>query len=241
MYAQDTAGDLDGAIKIYRGILAAAASNRAVLANAQYRLAQALLQKGDLDGAVQEFQRLAAGYAEYRELIGNLAGGHFGSLAANRKVTLGTIQNGRYNHAATGVQLTIPADCSVFLDTPSSDGGEMVVIGRQGIQISVWLIAENQQPGEQAALVQHDLENKPTQRPAGWKVRPESIRTGGVGNARWLSATADMTVSGVKVVEMVTWYRTTKVHAFFAGVVLPADLVKYESRFAELVSTAVVP
>ena len=47
IYAQQVAGDLDGAIKIYRQIVASNPPQREYAAQAQYLLVQALLQKGD--------------------------------------------------------------------------------------------------------------------------------------------------------------------------------------------------
>src|SRR4051812_30983492 len=98
MYAQDTSGDVDGAITIYRAIVASAQGNRGEQATAQYRLSQALLKKGDLDGAAREFQRLAANYSEYRTLISTLSGRAQGK---NSRFTRGTLVNGRYIHTAT--------------------------------------------------------------------------------------------------------------------------------------------
>jgi tetratricopeptide (TPR) repeat protein len=70
LYSQNAAGNLDAAIQKYRQILASNPSERPVAAQAQYRLAQALLQKGDLSGAAQEFQTLAVNYPESKDLIG---------------------------------------------------------------------------------------------------------------------------------------------------------------------------
>src|SRR5215471_6896151 len=74
IYAQETEGNLDNAILIYRQIVNSAPAQREVAAQAQYRLAQALLQKGDLATASKEFERLARDYADYQKLISNLAG-----------------------------------------------------------------------------------------------------------------------------------------------------------------------
>ena len=73
IYLQDTAGDLDAAIRTYRQILGSA-PQRDVGAQAQYRLAEALLRKGDLTGAAQEFQNLARVYPDQQTLIRRLAG-----------------------------------------------------------------------------------------------------------------------------------------------------------------------
>jgi hypothetical protein len=73
IYAQETEGKLDDAIQIYREIVNSAPNPREIGAQAQYRLAQALLQKGDTNGAAQEFSRLARDYSEYSGVISQLA------------------------------------------------------------------------------------------------------------------------------------------------------------------------
>ena len=73
IYTQETAGDLDGAITIYRQIVNSGNSPRDVAAQAQYRLAQSLLQKGDLANGATEFSNLARNYADYGKLISSLA------------------------------------------------------------------------------------------------------------------------------------------------------------------------
>jgi len=74
IYAQETEGNLDNAILIYRQIVNSAPAQRNLAAQAQYRLAQALLQKGDLATASKEFERLARDYADYGSLVSSLAG-----------------------------------------------------------------------------------------------------------------------------------------------------------------------
>ena len=69
IYDQETAGDLDGAIAIYHQIVNSGSSPRDVAAQAQYRLAQSLLQKGDLSNGAQEFSNLARNYADYGKLV----------------------------------------------------------------------------------------------------------------------------------------------------------------------------
>jgi hypothetical protein len=73
IFDQETAGDLDGAIAIYHQIVNSGSSPRDVAAQAQYRLAQSLLQKGDLPNGAQEFANLARNYADYGKLVSNLA------------------------------------------------------------------------------------------------------------------------------------------------------------------------
>jgi hypothetical protein len=69
IYAQETAGDLDGAIKIYHQIVDSHPIQREVAAQAQYRLGMTLLEKGDAAAASQEIQRLGWDFPDYKELI----------------------------------------------------------------------------------------------------------------------------------------------------------------------------
>jgi tetratricopeptide (TPR) repeat protein len=73
IYTQETAGDLDGAIQIYRQIVASGPAQHEIAAEAQYRMAEALVRKGDLTGAALEFQKLARDYSEYQALISRMA------------------------------------------------------------------------------------------------------------------------------------------------------------------------
>jgi hypothetical protein len=79
IYAQETAGDLDGAIKIFRQIVDSHPQQREIGAQAQYRLGMTLLAKGDSNGASQEIQRLGWDYPDYNALIAsaNKANGAF--------------------------------------------------------------------------------------------------------------------------------------------------------------------
>jgi len=69
IYTQETVGDLDGAIKIYRQIINSVSQSRTYAAQAQYRLAQCLLKKGENDEAVKAFEKLMQDYPEEKELV----------------------------------------------------------------------------------------------------------------------------------------------------------------------------
>src|SRR5260370_41153921 len=73
IFAQETEGNLDNAILIYRQIVNSAPSQRDLAAQAQYRLAQTLLQKGDLSNAAAEFSKLARDYSDYKNLVSSMA------------------------------------------------------------------------------------------------------------------------------------------------------------------------
>jgi hypothetical protein len=69
IYTQETVGDLDGAIKIYRQIVNSASQSRTYAAQAQYRLAQCLLKKGDKAEAAKAFEKLVQDFSEEKELV----------------------------------------------------------------------------------------------------------------------------------------------------------------------------
>lgn len=69
IYAEETVGDLDGAIKIYRQIVAKAKANRKFAAQAQYRLGHCLWKQGKKKEAKEAFQTLIKDFPEQAELL----------------------------------------------------------------------------------------------------------------------------------------------------------------------------
>jgi outer membrane protein assembly factor BamD (BamD/ComL family) len=68
IHAQETAGDLDGAIQIFRQV-AADVRNRALAAQAQFQLVLCMLQKGDRSAASKELDALARNFPEQPDLF----------------------------------------------------------------------------------------------------------------------------------------------------------------------------
>ncbi|HWB83802.1 MAG TPA: tetratricopeptide repeat protein [Bryobacteraceae bacterium] len=69
IYTQETVGDLDQAIEIYRQILSSSPAPRSYAAQAQYRLAQCLLQKDAKADAAREFKKVIEDYSEEKDLV----------------------------------------------------------------------------------------------------------------------------------------------------------------------------
>lgn len=69
IHAQETVGDLDGAIQIFRQVVASPNTNKQLAAQAQYQLVLCVLQKGDRPGANQELQLLEKNFADQPDLI----------------------------------------------------------------------------------------------------------------------------------------------------------------------------
>jgi tetratricopeptide (TPR) repeat protein len=243
IYAQDTAGNLDEAIAIYRRILGSGPAPRGVAATAQFRLTQALAQKGDLDAAQREFQTLTLVYAEYRDLIAALAKRLVAANLAQRAQRGIARDYTYYRHTATGAELTHMLGTSFQGDFDSFDGGQVAVFAGHFLAVSVWLKPQTQHPNDLAAAVRNDLAMAPGRRTDldGWTVRQESVRPGGGADRQWLSAVADYTDQGKKMVELLTWYRTTKSHVFFFARVPAEQLDANQSKFEKMVAAAVIP
>lgn len=75
IHNQDAAGSLDEAIAIFREVAGPRTADRALAAEAQYRLSQALLQKGDLTGASEAMVQLSANFPDQAERVSRLVGG----------------------------------------------------------------------------------------------------------------------------------------------------------------------
>jgi hypothetical protein len=133
IYDQETAGDLDGAIAVYHQIVNSGSSPRDVAAQAQYRLAQSLLQKGDLPNGAQEFSNLARNYADYGKLVSNLA------TQAKANTFFFNPSTGSVEERATADRLKAAmADLAVKQQALSSAGG-----GRGGRSMTFTATANN--------------------------------------------------------------------------------------------------
>lgn len=260
IYAQQTEGDLDGAIRIFRQVIASNPAQRSYGAQAQMHLAQALLQKGDLEAAAQEFATLSANYPEFREMIADMAGRMEGA-GKQRVFSLGTVMLSqgdpdRYRHNVTGVELTAPTGWSLEGDNESSGGGQMVRFSSSDIQadaLAVWMKPATAREADIAGMLRDGLARKAQDR-AGyidWKVRPESVQTRVVGGQQALSAIADYSeiggqasgtmTPGLKMVEYLIWVRSARNHICFFGRAKAADLAALQSGMDQLAATAVIP
>jgi hypothetical protein len=70
IHAQETAGDLDGAIAIFRQVASTASVNKPSAAQAQYQLVLCMLQKGDRAAAQKELAELERGFSDMPDLVG---------------------------------------------------------------------------------------------------------------------------------------------------------------------------
>ena len=241
IYAQSTAGDLDSAIQEYRAIVASNHSQRAVAAQAQYRLAQALLQKGNLTAAAQEFQILASNYGDYEDLIKSMASVN-AAVRVSQTAPIGTFENGRFHHNLTGIEFNAPAGWQLAYQSASS--GQCESVGFKdpvsGVEVSVWMRPEHIDAQEIDNWLDFSQARKHLDREDGWTLRSGSTRRT-VGGQKALSATADISGQGQQLVELMNWVASTNCFAQFWGQV-PVDKVSIlQNALDQVMSSAKIP
>jgi len=69
IHAQETVGDLDGAIQIFRQVVASPNTAKPLAAQAQYQLVLCMLQKGDRSGAGHELELLEKNFSDQPDLV----------------------------------------------------------------------------------------------------------------------------------------------------------------------------
>lgn len=247
IYAQETAGDPEVAMQIYRQITASAPAQSPVGAQAQFRIAEILLQKGDLSAASLEFNILATRYSENQTLIAKMAT-RLSDARANpaNRLTTGTLKNGRYRNKKTGVEFAVPGTGQIVYDGDSSDGGEMVgfVDAEAQIAIGVWTKPET----STAAEIGEKLRRSPAAKvemnagTPGFKLHSETVQPRTVAGRQALTAQAEFEENGQKMAVIYTWVFTEKTHVvFIANAFPPSKMAAAEAAFDRFLSTAVVP
>lgn len=69
IYSQETLGDLDGAIQVYRQVTGSATAPKPLAAQAQYQLVLCMLQKGDRTAAAHELDLLTHNFPDQQDYI----------------------------------------------------------------------------------------------------------------------------------------------------------------------------
>jgi hypothetical protein len=252
IYTQQTAGDADAAVQIYRQVIASAGTQRGLAAQAQMQIVGALMQKGDLAAAAQEFNTLLTNYSDQKELIASvtarLGGGirRAAQAAAPPKLTQGTLQGGVYHHATTGMEITLPPGWTVTGDGMSSGGGEGIGLANGDMSATVWLRPDNEAAADIPRLLASDIDYKVKQRTvngdSGYKVRPETVKPWLPGGQQAMSAVADFNnANGVKMLEYLTFVRTEKTVVFVFGDTLATNIYMYQDSVDRLTSAMRLP
>jgi hypothetical protein len=246
IYLQETEGDQDAAIRIYRQITSSAGQSPAAV-QAQYLIAQAMLRKGDLNAAAVEFSTLSANYPEGKAIIARLASyGGVPGAGAQLPVRSHAIHDGRYHDASTGLEFAVPAQWTVRYDGPSSDGGNMVGLAAPGsnVDYGIWMKPNEWSAAEIPSRLRRAVDEKAKANSfhQGFAFRPESIQPRTVAGQPALSAIADYVENGRRMINYYVWVYTPKTHSvFLARDVAAEDLPTVQANLESLVATAQVP
>ena len=249
IYTQQTAGDADGAIEIYRQVIGMAGADRAMAARAQMQLVSAFLQKGDFPGAAREFNTLALNYGDQKEVVSAMTMAM--RMAASMRVataqapstppmlTKGTLENGVYHHTKTGTEIRLPAGWSVTGDGDSSGTGEAVTLrDDSGQSYFVFMVPDPRSLAEIPATLDHDVDYKLHQRVvdgvAGFKMRSGSLMKWAQGNWQAASVAFEFGQDGQQI-EYDTWVRTEKTMVYFRGICPASGVYGLQDRMQILV------
>lgn len=252
IYTQETAGDADAAIQIFRQV-AASGAPQALKAQAQSHIVGALLQKGDLAASAQEFERLAREFADQEEMVESMAQ-RLRTIAENGPAfLLGTFQNGKYHHHWTGVEFTVPSDWTVKKQEahPAPDGGDLVnLTDSTSAKVSSFIRIKRQDIDASAinGRLRERLEYKLSRQRVessgyfSYHLRPESVQNTIVGGQKALIAEGDFVDSqGQKRAEYMGFVQSEKTEIGFSVRAPAADFPSVQSRFEQIVRSVVIP
>jgi hypothetical protein len=165
---------------------------------------------------------------------------------------MGSVMNGRYQHATTGTSFLVPAGWTVLRSGPSSDGGEMVSLKDtvSDAVVSVWMIVTNTSQEGIAAegpedWNRHHIGMKIRQRfdqgLRDYWVRADTIQNKVIGGLPALAARGEFTQNTERIVECLTWIHGKTARAFFFARAPESRAELLQIRFDELVGTALIP
>ncbi len=249
IYAQETKGDLDTAIQLYRQVVAAAPKGP-MAAQAQYRLTESLLRKGDLPAVGREFGILARDFSDSERLV-QAMNEHIRAVAQyGPDDLLGSVQNGIYHHNATGVEVAIPTGWSVKGQSPQPDGGDRIDLVDSASQTPrgfLWVIKDPTPSERTAERLQQRLQQKLRQRGEAngyhdYKLRPESTQPAVVGGQQALTAVGDyLSPTGDKMIEWLVFVNTPKTRFFFSVHGRESEFAAVQQQASQAISTARIP
>jgi hypothetical protein len=155
---------------------------------------------------------------------------------------LGTVQDARYRNFLTNVELTVPDGWSFKGDGESSDNGQMARIeSDSGITVRVWMRPQMVGEADIPPGLRKCMEDKPSMRPEGWTIRPESVRDRSLSGHRGLSAIADYKQNGTPMVEYDFWVLSGKTHVFFFGQAEEQNLETLQANIETVAKSARIP
>lgn len=226
IYLEETVGDLDGAIQVYRQIIAAG-PNRAWEAEAQYHLGNCLLRKGDRKLAARTFGDLMVKHPEDTVLIGK-ASVHYVDPDVGYSFTA---PNGWIFHTRRPYNGG-PGECTDFQDPENQ--GQAIICAKGDIAASSNI--DSRLSAGELAIVKSRLERSPD-----YVLRPGSPSFGWLEGQRTLTILADYTITSVAWTEWTTWVETEKTRASVVVYVPKSALADFQARFTPILNSFRIP
>jgi hypothetical protein len=256
IYTQRTVGDYNGAIALYRQVIANSGADRATAVRAQMLIVGAYLAKGDLDTAGREFNTLTSNYGDQKETISAVAPAlqsyamqiRTGALQPPGRpvVRAGNLENGVYHHTATSTAIRVPAGWSVQTDGGSSGGGEFVNLMNGPSEVFVYMKSRPAELEEIPWLLDAEIAYKHHQRKfdgndESYKIRPGSQTRSGSGGRQSTTVVFDYVEGGKPRIEYGTWILTTKTLVYLRSFGEPSSLAQIVQAHKTLEAAIDIP
>lgn len=228
-YLEDTAGDVDGAIQVYRQLLASP-DTRTYEAVAQYHLGACLMKKGLKDQAARVFAELMKMHPEQTNLV---AGASI-----------------HYVDSVVGYSLTVPKGWTITPRAPSQGPGSCAQIEdpENKARIDICAKPETQPSGEIDSRLAQGAREVIRDRRARWQdfaVRPGFPQTGLASGQHVLTIVADYTRlpggDGARWTEWTTWVQTERTRSSVVMHMKASDFEDIHTRFMPILSTFRLP
>jgi hypothetical protein len=226
IFLEETAGDVDGAIQLYRQILSSGADTRVYEAEAQYRLGACLLRKGDKPLAARTFQDLMERHPEETHLL---------SRASIH-----------YRDPGMGFSFTVPAGWSIHPRAPSKGPGRCadvqdpenkatIVVCAKPVRTALEAINERLVRGE-VELVQLRRSSWPD-----FTLRQSSPTAFWRGESRILTILADYTLGADRMTEWTTWVQSETTRSSVIVHIRAPDFDEFRVRFRPILNSYRIP
>jgi hypothetical protein len=258
IYAQETSGDLDEAVKIYRQVVSSASGQHAIAAQAQYRLASTLLQKGDVANAAAEYRKLARDFPDQTKLVQGsklaVALQRTGAIPAPSAEPAGVVQGSHYHHNLTGVEFDLPPGWSIGTTRPvDGDPHTMTVLvdpDSRTIFASVSMSKLDTPQASIAGALSRAVPQLLARRAgtgsaphgvANYKIQDGSERQTSIGGNQAVQAVGEYELGGQKISELLTWIFTDHTRTYFFAKMASDDLPAVQPQFEQLLQSARIP
>jgi tetratricopeptide (TPR) repeat protein len=223
IFLEETAGDLDGAIAIFRQILAGSDA-RVYEAEAQYHLGACLLKKGNKAQAARAFQTLMQKHPE--------------------ETTLLSKASVRYLDEEMGFGFTVPTGWGVQSRRPYNRGPGMCADLRDPeakAVINICAKPDTVRPGDVDARLLRGAEQKISELKAALPdvtLRPGSPQPGWLAGQRTLTILAEYNGD---MLEWTTWVETEHTRSSIIVHLRAADFGEFRARFSPILESFRIP